>query len=228
MVDFSGECIINAANEGMLGGGGVDGAISSAGGDALYYLRARVPTMKGSKFKRCQTGDAKITHSGYPYNKLKCDYVIHAVGPNYSMLLRGKKQMKIADIDQLLYSSYAKSMLICKEKGIKSVGFCLISAGIFRGPHSLEDVLKIGIMAIRDYMFPGIEVYLIGYTESELLKLTDVAPEILGKEFKEYAKVEKKQNRIPFISGISSKLGLSIGDFSWGKMKRGTKGKNRR
>merc|ERR1712129_146509 len=135
-----------------------------------------------------------ITQSGYPYNRLQCDYVIHAVGPNYSMLLRGNKQMKMSDIDQLLYSSYAKSMLICQQNGIRSVGFCLISSGIFRGPRQLVDVLRIGMMAIRDYMYSGAEVYLIGSTNSELITLTECSPTVLGKQFNEYAKVEKKQS----------------------------------
>eukprot|EP01084_Bolivina_argentea_P142711 250683_1 len=192
VVSFNGECIVNAANEGMLGGGGVDGAISSAGGDALYYLREQEPLVANSKYVRCKTGDAKITQSGYPYNRLKCDYVIHAVGPNYSVMYRAK-QMKMTDIDHLLYSSYAKTMLLCKARNIKSVGFCLISSGIFRGPRSLEDVLRIGIKAIRDYMFPGIEVYVIGYTNSELVCLSKVAPNVLGEMTKEYAKVKEKK-----------------------------------
>lgn len=160
VVTFTGECIINAANEGMLGGGGVDGAISSAGGDSLYYLRQKEPTISGSSHVRCRTGDAKITQSGYPYNRLKCDWVIHAVGPNYSSMMYGRgKSSKMSDIDNLLYTSYAKSMILCKQKNIQSVGFCLISSGIFRGSRSLEDVLKFGIEAIRDYMYPGITIY---------------------------------------------------------------------
>eukprot|EP00484_Ammonia_sp_Unknown_P026552 CAMPEP_0197031566 /NCGR_PEP_ID=MMETSP1384-20130603/10538_1 /TAXON_ID=29189 /ORGANISM="Ammonia sp." /LENGTH=502 /DNA_ID=CAMNT_0042461109 /DNA_START=28 /DNA_END=1536 /DNA_ORIENTATION=- len=193
VVHFSGECIINAANEGMLGGGGVDGAISDAGGDALYYLRKQVPTVSGSKHTRCRTGDAKITQSGYPYNRLKCDYVIHAVGPNYSMLYRGYKSMNMKDIDKLLYDSYANSMLLCKQYNIKTVGFCLISSGIFRGPRSLDDVLRIGIEAIRDYMFAGIEVYIIGFTHSELSSLVTQSPQILGAMTNEYAQVQQQK-----------------------------------
>ena len=66
MVDFSGECIVNAANEGMLGGGGVDGAISSAGGDALDFLRRKLPCLPNESYKRCNVGDARLTLSGYP------------------------------------------------------------------------------------------------------------------------------------------------------------------
>ncbi len=128
---------------------------------------------------RCKTGDAKITQSGYPYNELKSDWVIHAVGPNYKVMCGGGN-MKIEDIDKLLYSSYARSMLLCKEKGIKSVGFCLISSGLFRGQKSLDDVLQIGIEAIRDYMFDGIEVFMIGYQNEELICLRTMAAKVLG------------------------------------------------
>ena len=119
-------------------------------------IRQRVPTVSNSSHIRCRTGDAKITQSGYPHNNLKCDYVIHAVGPNYSSMMYGRsKSIKMSDIDNLLYTSYAKSMILCKQKNIQSVGFCLISSGIFRGSRSLEQVLKLGIEAIRDYMYPG-------------------------------------------------------------------------
>eukprot|EP01084_Bolivina_argentea_P174545 302339_1 len=64
VIDFSGEAIVNAANEVMLGGGGVDGAISDAGGAALKYLRTQIPTLPTDTYKRCKTGDAKITLSG--------------------------------------------------------------------------------------------------------------------------------------------------------------------
>lgn len=192
VVSFSGEAIINAANTGMLGGGGVDGAISSAGGDALYDLRYAEPTLPGTRNARCRTGDAKITQSGFPHNRLQCDYVIHAVGPNYSVLSRGGAQLSLTQIDQLLYDSYANSMKRCAEFEIRSVGFCLISSGIFRGPRSLDEVLKLGLMAIRDCMFAGIEVFVIGYTCEEMACLRRLAPQVLGAVVKEYAAPPQK------------------------------------
>eukprot|EP00485_Elphidium_margaritaceum_P006591 CAMPEP_0202690054 /NCGR_PEP_ID=MMETSP1385-20130828/5185_1 /ASSEMBLY_ACC=CAM_ASM_000861 /TAXON_ID=933848 /ORGANISM="Elphidium margaritaceum" /LENGTH=365 /DNA_ID=CAMNT_0049345283 /DNA_START=13 /DNA_END=1110 /DNA_ORIENTATION=- len=188
VVSFRGECIINAANEGMLGGGGVDGAISDAGGDALYHLRKQEPLEQGSRHVRCKTGDAKITQSGYPYNRLKCDYVIHAVGPNYSSMWGGKND----DLDKQLYTSYAKSLVLCQQYKIKTVGFCLISSGIFRGSRRLDEVLSIGIQALRDYMYDGAEVYVIGYTQSELACLCKVAPAVLGTMSKQYSQVEER------------------------------------
>ena len=61
VVDFKGDVIVNAANEGCLRGGGVDGAISRAGGDELRQARKALPVLEGSKGKRCRTGDAQTT-----------------------------------------------------------------------------------------------------------------------------------------------------------------------
>ena len=70
--------IVNAANEGCLGGGGIDGRICALGGPALDAARRALPTIDGSPFgPRCKTGDAKMTIAG----NLPCDKVIHAVGP---------------------------------------------------------------------------------------------------------------------------------------------------
>ena len=69
---------MNAANEGCLGGGGIDGRICDLGGPALDAARRALPTIDGSPFgPRCKTGDAKMTIAG----NLPCDRVIHAVGP---------------------------------------------------------------------------------------------------------------------------------------------------
>ena len=80
--------IVNAANEGCLGGGGVDGAISEAGGEALYRDRLALPIItqleggRGGGGVRCPTGRAVVTGPNQ-YGKLQTPYVIHAVGPNY-------------------------------------------------------------------------------------------------------------------------------------------------
>jgi len=239
VVSFSGEAIINAANQGMLGGGGVDGAISSAGGDALYDLRYAEPTLPGSDHVRCRTGDAKITQSGFPRNRLKCDYVIHAVGPNYSMLMRGGAQMSLEQIDVLLAASYKNSMQRCAEFGLKSVGFCLISSGIFRGPRSLDEVLRIGLEAIRDAMLPGIEVFVIGYTREEMACLCRLAPQVLGKVSVEHAAAPQKTSwsmgqmkatmrsktgSSKFLSGISSGISSGLSGLA-SKFKGDGKGK---
>src|SRR6056300_1029100 len=84
VVDFAhntqSAAIVNAANEGCLGGGGVDGAISDAGGPNLLQDRINLPLL--SEGVRCKTGSAVITGPN-DYDELNVPYVIHAVGPNY-------------------------------------------------------------------------------------------------------------------------------------------------
>merc|ERR1719295_836340 len=182
VVSFSGEAIVNAANESMLGGSGVDGAISAAGGDVLRRLREAEPILprpKGGERKRCETGDAKITLSGYPHNKLQCDFVIHAVGPNYNeSRYKGRSQQ---DIDTLLSSAYANSMKLCETYELKSVGFCLISAGVFRGKSSLTAVIAQGLQAINLHIYADVEVFVIGYSDDEAECLCSVAQTVLAR-----------------------------------------------
>ena len=77
VVDFTGDAIVNAANEGCLGGGGIDGEINRRGGPTLEDARHELPVVENGK--RCLTGDAKITVAG----NLPCSKVIHAVRPAF-------------------------------------------------------------------------------------------------------------------------------------------------
>lgn len=123
------DVIVNAANERMRGGGGVDGAIHNAGGPAILQdCIARFPN--GLK-----TGEAGWTTAG----NLPAKWVVHAVGPNYTA---GQ-----TDPD-LLKSAYRNSLEIADQLGAKSVAFPLISAGIYSWP--IDNAIALAIQTIGD------------------------------------------------------------------------------
>lgn len=154
--------IVNAANERCLGGGGVDGAINSVAGISLWKDRLALPIL-GEQEVRCHTGSAVITGPNR-YGSLRVSYVVHAVGPAYFRFAdemsdddsdtdtKQDDSVDFAEPDALLRSAYQESLERCRENGITDVAFSLLSAGVFRGKRSLNDVLSIGVTAIRDWV----------------------------------------------------------------------------
>jgi O-acetyl-ADP-ribose deacetylase (regulator of RNase III) len=126
------DAIVNAANSGLMGGGGVDGAIHRAGGPSILEECKAIVARQG----RCPTGGAVITGGG----KLKARYVIHAVGPRY-----GRNPAKEAE---LLESAHRESVRLAVENGCTSVAFPAISTGAYGYP--LEDAAPVALRAVRD------------------------------------------------------------------------------
>ena len=109
---------------------------------------------------------------------MKAEWCIHAVGPNYHMYgqgISGKESLE--DGDRAVHTAYTSSMALGKAKGLKTIGFSLLSAGIFRGPRSLEHALKLGVDAIFQADYPGLnEVHLVGCTQKEIETLCHLLP----------------------------------------------------
>lgn len=124
------DAIVNAANESLLGGGGVDGAIHRAAGPELL---AACRLLDG-----CRTGEAKIT----PGFRLKAAHVIHTVGPVW----RGGSHGEAG----LLASCYRKSLELADANGIRTLAFPAISTGIYGYP--LDQATSIAVGTVRQYL----------------------------------------------------------------------------
>src|SRR5258707_13763168 len=125
------DAIVNAANAGLMGGGGVDGAIHRAGGSRILDECKVLVARQG----RCATGQAVITGAG----NLKAKYFIHAVGPRY-----GRDPAHEAE---LLASAYREAIRLAAEAGCTSIAFPAISTGAYGYP--LDEAASIAIRTIR-------------------------------------------------------------------------------
>ena len=131
------DAIVNAANSGLMGGGGVDGAIHRAGGPAILEECKQLVKKQG----RLPTGKAVITTGG----DLPARYVIHTVGPVWNGGNDGEPE--------LLASAYRESLALAADHNLESVSFPSISTGVYGYP--VEKASSIAISAVKDFLKNG-------------------------------------------------------------------------
>ncbi len=130
------DAIVNAANQVMLGGGGVDGAIHRAAGHQLYEACLKMPEVRPGV--RCQTGEARIT----PGFRLPAKFVIHTVGPVYRDGQHGEPEK--------LAACYRNSLALAAANGCKSIAFPCISTGIYGYPN--EEAAQIAVREVEKFL----------------------------------------------------------------------------
>ena len=124
------DAIVNAANESLLGGGGVDGAIHRAAGPGLLVECRGLPEVRPGV--RCPTGEARITGG----HRLPARRVIHTVGPVWRGGGLGEPE--------LLAACYLNSLRLAADQGLASIAFPAISCGVFGYPHAPAAAIAVG------------------------------------------------------------------------------------
>ncbi|MEN3299298.1 O-acetyl-ADP-ribose deacetylase [Pseudonocardia sp.] len=127
------DIVVNAANSGLLGGGGVDGAIHRAGGPEI--LKECKELRAGPLQDGLPTGQAVATTAG----RMPARWVIHTVGPVYA---------KREDRSALLASAFRESLRVADELGARSIAFPAVSAGVYGWP--LDDAARIAVRTVRE------------------------------------------------------------------------------
>jgi O-acetyl-ADP-ribose deacetylase (regulator of RNase III) len=143
ITDLEVDAIVNAANESLLGGGGVDGAIHKAAGPELLE--------ECKKIGGCPTGDVKITRG---YN-LKAKYIIHTVGPVWKDGNHNE--------EEILSNCYKRSLELATKNNIKTLAIPAISTGVYGFPKELA--AEIALKELRNFNGPIDTIYLVAYDQ---------------------------------------------------------------
>ena len=135
------DAIVNAANPGLSGGGGVDGAIHRAAGPGLLKACKEIKAINGV---RCPVGEARIT----PGFQLQARYVIHTVGPRFGL---------DPEPERLLASAYENSLELALDVGCRSIAFPAISCGAYGFP--MKRAAKIALSVCSKARYSGLAIY---------------------------------------------------------------------
>ena len=153
------DAIVNAANNSLLGGEGVDGAIHAAAGPKLLE--------ECRQLHGCRTGEAKITN-GYD---LAADYVIHTVGPIWRGGVVGEKM--------LLTSCYVNCMVLAEQYKIRSIAFPLLSAGVYGYPK--REAITVALETLIQYEDSPIEINLVLYNSDTYMLANRIMAQLSRK-----------------------------------------------
>jgi O-acetyl-ADP-ribose deacetylase (regulator of RNase III) len=147
------DAIVNAANSSLMGGGGVDGAIHRAGGQAILEECKKIIAKQGN----CPAGEAVITTAG----NLPAKFVVHTVGPMWSGG-NNNEPMKLANC-------YANSLRLAVENGLQSIAFPNISTGIYGYPK--KQAAAIAVKTVSEFLGENasVKVYFVCFDEENFL-----------------------------------------------------------
>lgn len=145
ILDYYGDAIVNAANTGGVSGFGVDEMINRAGGPRMREARRQ--------FNGIPIGGAKVSPS-FEHSRVKM--VIHAVGPVFRETSLAKETPQAKDAQ--LASAYKRAFQQALEHGCVSVGFCLLSAGVFRGQRLVREVIDVGVVALQQAIIEAVSM----------------------------------------------------------------------
>jgi len=151
----------------------VDEQVNRAGGFELKQARK----LLGG----CPTGQAKVTES---FDLKTVKHIIHAVGPVYRLKFGMSPDEDHSEFleqkDPLLVSAYKASLSCAKDLGVATLGFTLLSAGVFRGERPLQDILHIGLKTVVNNCYDGLkEVTMVAWTKEEQDAMVELADDFV-------------------------------------------------
>mmetsp|Transcript_6425 Transcript_6425/g.14294 ORF Transcript_6425/g.14294 Transcript_6425/m.14294 type:complete len:236 (+) Transcript_6425:72-779(+) len=161
---YEGDAIVNAANQRMLGGGGVDGAIHRAAGPELLEACRQVPEIRPGL--RCPTGEARIT-GGF---NLRAQHVIHTVGPIYETP---------AESAPLLANAYKNSLKLANEHNLRTVAFPAISTGVYGYP--VHEAAQVSLKAVSENVGTVAEVHFVLFGMPTFNAFLEAAENLFGE-----------------------------------------------